>query len=198
MKSLLHTGVLMRIFSYLVLSASFLFSASIFAEGFSSLTTLKHSQQLNLGLAPVYGTLLPDGRVMFFGTTGLDGSPVADGGGFEAALSIPPNMAPFPDTVLLDLENAPLECSTPGVCVFGDESGNTVSVSDILFCSGHTLLDDGKLFTLSGSRFSILQLATGQTITELSGINYSMTYDSTNALWSRVPGILLSEGPGPK
>ena len=188
----------MRIYSYLLFAGSLLFSISVFAAGFSSLTTLKHSLQPNLGLSPVHGTLLPDGRVMFFGTARLDGSPVADDGGFEAALTIPPDLAPFPATVLLDLENAPLECSTPGICVFDDGSGNSASVIDILFCSGHTLLDDGTLFTLSGTRHTNYQLATGQTGTELAGFNYNMTYDTTTDLWSRVPGILVSEGPGPK
>ena len=86
----------MRIYSYLLFAGSLLFSISVFAAGFSSLTTLKHSLQPNLGLSPVHGTLLPDGRVMFFGTARLDGSPVADDGGFEAALTIPPDLAPFP------------------------------------------------------------------------------------------------------
>lgn len=192
----------MRIFSYLLLpvsiSVSLLISASTFAEGFSSLTNLKHSLQPELGLAPVHGTLMPDGRVMFFGTARLDGNPVASDGAFEAALTIPPNLTPFPANVLLDKQNAPLECSIPGVCVFDDGAGNTASVIDILFCSGHTLLDDGTLFTLSGTRYTNYQLTNGQTGTELAGFNYNMTYDSATDIWSRVPGILLSEGPGPK
>jgi len=188
----------MRALYYFVLSTSLIFSTSVFAEGFSSLTTLKHSLQPNLGLAPVHGTLLPDGRVMFFGTTRLDGSTTAGGPPFEAALTIPPNLASLPAILPLDLENAPLECSTPGVCIFNDGAGNIASAIDLLFCSGHTLLDDGTLFTLSGTRHTSYQLATGQTGTEISGFNYNMTYDSKNDLWSRVPGILVSEGPGPK
>ena len=188
----------MRIAHYLLFAAPFLLSTTVFAEGFSSLTTLKDALQPNMGLAPVHGTLLPDGRIMFFGSKRLDGSAKADAGGFEAVLTMPDDLAPLPETVELGLENAPLECATPGVCVFDDGTGNTASAFDLLFCSGHTLLDDGTLFTLSGTRYTIYQLANGDTGTEMSGMNYNMTFDSTNDLWSRLPGTLVSEGAGPK
>jgi len=187
----------MRIISCFLTTLAFFVSVTALAAGFSSPTVLKHSLQQNLGLSPVHATLLPDGRVMFFGTTRLDGSSTS-GDGFEAALTIPPNLMPFPATISLDLENAPLECSTPGVCVFNDGSGITASISDILFCSGHTLLEDGTLFTLSGTRYINYQLASGQTGIEISGMNYNMTYDAMSNIWSRVPGILVSEGSGPK
>ena len=188
----------MRQFSYLFYTALLFLTNIVFAEGFSSLSTLKHSQQADLGLSPVHGTLLPDGRVMFFGTGRRDGNPQASDGPFEAALSIPPDLTPFPETVLLEPENAPLECSEPGACVLNDINGNSFLAFDMLFCSGHTLLDDGTLFTLSGTRYSIFQNAEGQTATEMSGLNYNMTYNAMTDTWNRVPGILLSPGAGPK
>ncbi len=188
----------MRISSLFVFITTWVISASVSAAGFSPLTTIKDRAQTNMGLSPAHATLLPDGRIMFFGLKRQDGSPVAGDGGFEAALTIPANLSPFPATVYLDLENAPLECSTPGVCVFTDEAGNFASVTDILFCSGHTLLEDGTLFTLSGTRYTGYQLANGDTGSEMAGFNYNMTYNSGTGLWNRVPGILLSEGAGPK
>ncbi|WP_455203125.1 galactose oxidase-like domain-containing protein [Kaarinaea lacus] len=32
----------------------------------------------------------------------------------------------------------------------------------------------------------------------MAGLNYNMTYNATTDIWNRVPGILVSEGPGPK
>ncbi|MDH5324702.1 MAG: galactose oxidase early set domain-containing protein [Gammaproteobacteria bacterium] len=182
----------------LVFTTSLFLSSSLPAEGFSTLIQLKHSQQPDLGLSPVHGTLLPDGRIMFFGSAQRDGNTVTTDGPFEAVLSVPPNLAPFPDTVHLDLENAPLECSEPGACVFSDNQGNSAFVFDMLFCSGHTLLDDGRLFTLSGTRFSAYLGADGQTATEMSGLNYNMTFTAATNSWNRVPGYLLSKGSGPK
>ena len=186
----------MRLRRSLAFLTTFLFTASLHAAGFSPLITLKNSQQTNMGLSPVHGSLLPDGRVMFFGVSNPDDSPLANGPGFEAALTIPANLAPFPATVSLAPENAPLECRTPGECSFNDGAGLQIDLFDGLFCSGHTLLEDGTLFTLSGTRFALLNDGDGNTGTVMLGTNYNLTYDAFTDDWNRIPGILLSPGSG--
>lgn len=187
----------MRYFTYLLYSIFLLLPGLVFAEGFSALTTLKNNQQTDLGLAPVHATLLANGNVMFFGIMRRDGNVIAGDGPFEATLTISPGQT-FPGTVFLDLEHAPLDCRDFGSCFFQDGLGNSVNIFDMLFCSGHTLQEDGTLFTLSGTRYSIFQAANGDTGTEMSGLNYNLSYDSKTDLWTRIPGILVSPGQGDK
>src|SRR5262249_29621756 len=89
---------------------------------------------------PVHATLLPDGRVMLFGKAGRKE---------KAAwfLPTPFNQDP-PAEVVLNVDNVPVDVSQGTI---KDSLGRPWFVDETLFCSGHSLMDDGSLFVAGGT-----------------------------------------------
>lgn len=175
-----------------LLFSSFLAASSAFADAFSSVTNLKNAAAPQWGLASVHGTLMPDGTVLFIGTQRSEQSPTS-GPDFVARYSVVPAGVPVPDTQELMLETVPFDCTDN--CVFPGPDG-TWTAADGLFCAGHTLLEDGTFFALSGSRFwsHIPTVPDDPNVGVLVGLDYNLTFNANSNNWTRLPGQLLSPG----
>lgn len=123
--------------------------------------------------APIHASVLPDGRVALMGyskpsllTVG-SGTPVA--GVFTPS---PWSEIPPPDAVIVPRGNNAFD-------VEHYEDARYI-VRDSLFCSGHSLLPDGRLLTVGGTRYLIDKQ---NAITYLLGLPYSILFDGTT--WRR-------------
>ena len=96
-------------------------------------------------VAPVHGTVLPDGRVLFLGGSRLNPASTADGVRFAGIFTPSAIGQPFPAESFVPLDALPLDADPY-------EDAN-VYADDTLFCSGQTLLSDGSVFAAGGSRF---------------------------------------------
>src|SRR5262245_1372287 len=127
---------------------------------------------------PVHATLLPDGRVMLFGKAGRKE---------KAAWFLP---TPFdqdpPAQVVLNVDNVPVDISQQTI---PDSSGRPWFVDETLFCSGHSLMDDGSIFVAGGTLlFSNTDALTRTTTTVLFGMPGAMLYSYPSGTWSRPAG----------
>jgi hypothetical protein len=125
--------------------------------------------------APIHATVLPDGRVALMGYSKPD--PLTVGSGTPVAGVFTPSpwsQIPPPVSVSVPRGNNALD-------VEYYEDGRYV-VRDSLFCSGHSLLPDGRLLTVGGTRYVIDKQSA---ITYLLGLPYSVVFDGT--AWRRGP-----------
>jgi hypothetical protein len=129
-------------------------------------------------LAPVHATLLPDGTVHLIGVAG------------NAGIMTPDQPDADPDITLAPA-TPPVELPAP--VPFGE-----YLVSDSLFCSGHTLLADGDLLTIGGTRGAMHVVpppppGEAPPVTIL-GTSYATRYDAATGTWHRVADPMKGVG----
>lgn len=137
--------------------------------------------------APVHGTLLPDGRVHFFGferaTAGGTSGGIAEVGRRNAFVLTPDALGTTPPAeITVSPLTQPLDLNEQAI---GDWR-----VNDNLVCAGQTLTSDGRIFTAGGTR-SLTNLTTGEL--RVIGLPYATTYDGQ--AWTRVPANMTALGP---
>ena len=125
---------------------------------------------------PVHATLLPDGRVMLFATTGMPA---------RAAWFVPtPIGDPLPATVHLTPEFVPVDINPP-IAYTDPATGNRLYVEETLFCSGHTLTADGGIFVAGGTLlYSLYEAATQTTVNYIYGMP-NVTQRTAAGTWFR-------------
>lgn len=140
-------------------------------------------------LAPIHASLLPDGTVMLKGWTQDDEEPltgVPRRDSFTAildpddysGLSLPPstNLTTYAEPVVYDMTG----------------QGNTI-ILDTLFCSGHVLQHDGKLFVAGGLRKFDWEGIFEEVFTHAiggGGLPYACSWDWTTNTWTRIDGFV--------
>jgi hypothetical protein len=126
---------------------------------------------------PVHATLLPDGRVMLFASTGNHA---------RAAWFVPTpvEQAP-PPFVLLTGDHVPVDVDPP-FSYTDPATGNRFYVEETLFCSGHTLMADGSIFVAGGTLlYSLYEAATETTANWIYGMPNVTRYSFATGTWSR-------------
>jgi hypothetical protein len=134
---------------------------------------------------PVHATLLPDGRIMLFGVAGR----------YEKAAWFQPT--PFdqepPAQVTLTVDNVPVDIDPP--MSFTDASGLQWYIEETLFCSGHSLMDDGSIFVAGGTfLYQVVNPATQASVVVAYGMPNATLYSYPTRTWSRLPGNMLGVG----
>src|SRR5512134_671696 len=116
----------------------------------------------NVLFRPVHGTLLPDGRVMLFATTGVHA---------RAAWFRPtPIGEPLPAVVTLTGERVPVDVDPP-FSYTDPATGNRLYIEETLFCSGHTLDAEGGIFVAGGTLlYQLFEAATQTTANWIYGM----------------------------
>lgn len=135
--------------------------------------------------SPVHATTLPDGRLLLFGLQRNQDPPQATSTGKKAAWLLDPGSP----TDQLPAEITVEEIQEP-VDVHGVQAGEWY-VEEDLYCAGHTLTSDGKVFTTGGNRR--FYRSNGDIFT--FGIEYSTRFDPATDTWTRLPGT--SKGTSP-
>jgi hypothetical protein len=134
---------------------------------------------------PVHATLLPNGRIMLFGKAGMR---------VKAASFAP---TPFdqdpPATVVLDFENVPVDFNQVTVI---DGQGLSWLKDETLFCSGHSLMDDGSLFVAGGTLLFTHLNDDGSHTNVIFGMPNATLYSYPTQTWSRVPGNMPAADAG--
>ena len=125
---------------------------------------------------PVHATLLPDGRVMLFATTGIPA---------RAAWFTPgPIGEELPPLVVLQPDNVPVDVDPP--LDFTDASGLQWHIEETLFCSGHSLTADGSLFSAGGTLlYSITDPSTQTRVNYIYGMPQATLYSYPLRTWFR-------------
>ena len=125
---------------------------------------------------PVHATLLPDGRVMLFATTGVNA---------RAAWFTPgPIGQEAPPIVVLNADNVPVDIDPP--MNFTDAQGRQWHIEETLFCSGHALTADGSLFSAGGTLlYSIFDPASQATVNYIYGMPQATLYSYPMRTWFR-------------
>jgi hypothetical protein len=167
-------------------------------DSFSPVMTLRSATNPAAALSPVHATLLPDGTISLIGVQRIDGTPVATviGPKFAARYGVVSLGTPhyrWPASKALRPEAVPYDCK--GDCLLPG-SGGQWAVDDTLMCSGHTLLADGTMFVVSGTRF-FNWLPDGAAVPAYSyayGTDHNFRYDPATAAWTRVAGRMLAPG----
>ena len=133
--------------------------------------------------APIHATLMPDGRVHFIGFERIIEDPSIPTVERKATFMIDPTPlgAPVPFDHTVTPLVTPLDSNNDFIDPF--------IVDDSLFCSGHTLTADGKLFIAGGTRL-ILDTGTNNLFT--FGLSYSTLFDGTTT--TRVPNDFVGLG----
>jgi len=131
-----------------------------------------------------HATLLPDGSVLCVGfkRNAEDASQATEAHRCVFRFRPPPLGLTVPTEIEVPEHHPPLDAD-PYVSL-------PYYVLDDLFCSGQTLLADGSVLTVGGTRHII------DTVTDASatvGMSYAMRYDG--ASWSREPQDMLAPGP---
>ncbi|MGQ0535395.1 MAG: galactose oxidase-like domain-containing protein [Methanobacteriota archaeon] len=134
---------------------------------------------VDVGLAAIHATMLADGRILMFSglaSHGADGSPF---------LASPPNG----ESRVIDMRERPPVIGTPDPADGG--------ASD-LFCTTHTLLPDGRVVAVGGTRWATVP------DTFVYGTPHVRVYDPATNEWSQAPdmafdrwypsGLLLPDG----
>ncbi len=143
-------------------------------------------------LSPVHATVLPDGNLLLIGlrrkaeeecvSSSLCGHWSC--GGWQGVLSPDLSALNPPHHIQLNVDAPPLDypptwlpCDTnpPPTCHTPD-----LWVTDSLFCGGHTLLADGRVYVTGGTRTVV---ESDPTKNSYIGLPYAMTYDAS-AGWS--------------
>ena len=163
-----------------VLFASFasLAAGQTVTDSWARLVNLKVDDPVSGRIAypPVHATLLPDGRIVLFGKAGMR----VKAASFEPAHF---DQEP-PEEIVLAFEDVPVDINQQN---FTDELGRTWFVDETLFCSGHSLMEDGSLFVAGGTLlFSNLDAGTRTTV--LYGMPNATLYSYPARTWSRPPG----------
>jgi hypothetical protein len=125
--------------------------------------------------APIHAVVMPDGRVCLMGYSKLNPlSEASDHGVAGVFTPTPWNVAP------------PAELQVPrgnnAFDIYPSYFDGRYFVRDSLFCSGHTLLGDGRLLTVGGTRYVN---DTETSILYLLGLHHSLLFDG--ATWTRGP-----------
>jgi hypothetical protein len=130
---------------------------------------------------PVHATLLPDGRVMLFATTGVHA---------RAAWFTPtPLDQEPPPLTLLTPEAVPVDVDPP--LEFTDANGLQWHIEETLFCSGHALTADGSLFSAGGTLlYSITDPSTRTTVNYIYGMPQATLYSYPLRTWFRQQNML--------
>jgi galactose oxidase len=136
--------------------------------------------------APVHGTVLPDGRLLFIGIARDTLDPLVASGRRKCAWVLPPPapFAPLPAEIVIQELVEPMDLNRDPTIVPGS------LVDDDLECTGQSLLADGRLFTAGGTRWTIIP---GMGASSAKGLTYSTIFDGTT--WTRVPQDMLAVGP---
>src|SRR5687767_5186206 len=126
---------------------------------------------------PVHGTLLPDGRVMLFATTGIHA---------RAAWFVPtPIGAPLPTTVQLTPDHVPVDINPP-ISYTDPATGNRLYLEETIFCSGHALTAEGNIFVAGGTLlYQLYEAATQTTVNYIYGMPNVTQYSLATRTWSR-------------
>ena len=126
---------------------------------------------------PVHGTLLPDGRVMLFATTGIHA---------RAAWFVPtPIGAPLPTTVQLTPDHVPVDIHPP-ISYTDPATGNRLYLEETIFCSGHALTAEGNIFVAGGTLlYQLYEAATQTTVNYIYGMPNVTQYSLATRTWSR-------------
>jgi galactose oxidase len=140
---------------------------------------IEFRNQDNWYVAPIHGTLMPDGRILFYGlkapTADLSKNQLRD-----AFIFTPPSgNGPFPTPYWVQDVAQPIEADAMTV--------GSYHVYDTLECSGSTLTADGKLFTVGGTRY--FTDGTSQQFVSALGLKYATEYDGTN--WNRLSNYMV-------
>jgi hypothetical protein len=135
-----------------------------------------HPTNGDVEFRPVHATLLPDGRVMLFATTGVPA---------RAAWFVPtPIGAPLPATVRLTAEFVPVDINTP-ISYTDPATGNRLYIEETIFCSGHTLTAEGGIFVAGGTLlYSLYEAATQTTVNYIYGMP-NVTQRTAAGTWFR-------------
>jgi len=134
--------------------------------------------------APIHATLMPDGRVHFIGFDRMVEDPAVPSVERKATFIITPTPlgAPTPVDHTVTPLVTPLDSNNEFIDPF--------LVDDSLFCSGHTLTADGRLFIAGGTRL-ILDTGTNDLFT--FGLSYSTMFDGVSTT-TRLPNDFLGLG----
>ncbi len=136
--------------------------------------------------APIHGTLLPDGRLLFIGVERDTEDPLLATGRRKGAWVLTPDVAfaPLPSEIVVQELVEPMDIDNDPTLVPGS------LVDDDLECTGQSLLADGRLFTAGGTRWTRL---IGGGATSVIGLSYATLFDG--AAWTRVASEMLAIGP---
>ena len=167
------------------------------ADVFNSVTILNNASAPPGMFSPVHGTLMPDGSVLFIGIERQPGTEVAPvtGPKFTARYQVPAyGSNPWPKTQELTPDATPYVCD--GNCVIPIPEVGSWELQDTLFCAGHTLLDDGRLLTLGGTRYwnFTAENTAYPDFSLVRGLRYGLFYDSELSSWARVRGSYVMPG----
>jgi len=126
---------------------------------------------------PVHATLLPDGRVMLFATTGVHA---------RAAWFRPtPIGEPLPAVVTLNGDEVPVDVDPP-FSYTDPVTGNRLYIEETPFCSGHALTADGDIFVAGGTLlYQLYQASSQTTVNYIYGMPNVTRYSFATGAWSR-------------
>jgi hypothetical protein len=126
---------------------------------------------------PVHATLLPDGRVMLFPTTGVHA---------RAAWFRPtPIGEPLPAVVTLNGDHVPVDVDPP-FSYTDPVTGNRLYIEETPFCSGHTLTADGDIFAAGGTLlYQLFEASSETTVNYIYGMPNVTRYSFATGTWSR-------------
>ncbi len=126
--------------------------------------------------SPVHASLLPDGRVLFYGLDRQE-PPGQLRGSRGGVITPTPLGEELPETIAMVDDQVPVEFDAE---VFGEWT-----IDETPFCSGHTLLADGSVLAVGGTR--IVAHESG-TFAVIEGVDYGMLYGSDG--WERTPRMV--------
>ncbi len=141
---------------------------------------------------PIHATLLPDRRVLLMGIDWPKAAPTSSNIQRRSAFA----MLPPPIGTPLGAELIPTRLDEPLDAT--DWVSGGWQVDDSLFCSGHTLTADGRLFSVGGTRTLISPPSTGADVAPeqeiVTGLSYATSFDGRS--WTRVPNAMQAAGSG--
>lgn len=133
----------------------------------------------------VHSTLMPDGSLLMFGFRWDQWPPVAG----DEALGYSYRLDPTPPQAQLPQSLVPPELSQPVARPLSID-GTSVSGDDLI-CSGHTLLSDGRLLTVGGTRS---RSTDGGVTFAVDGLPTQTVYDGSS--WTRVNTMVAKASAG--
>jgi len=150
-------------------------------DGWSELVTIRTPD--GRYVAPVHATLLPSGEIVFVGYAKTTEGPGGEQTKYAWKIAPTPHGEPVPSELIVDELAVPYDADP--LLVEGP-----ALVQDDLFCAGHTLDAEGRLFTVGGTR-GVLELLTGEVFA--IGLPYATRFDGTT--WERVLEDSVAVGP---
>ncbi len=152
-------------------------------DAWGPLVTLRNPD--GRAVSPIHATLLPNGTVLLLGTTLQDAGPADLDIGSRSSFILDPSA---PDAPSGTMTVAPIE---QPVDLRSVDIGPW-TITDDLFCSGHSLLADGRFFSAGGTRAVEID---GVADPLVVGLSYATVFDAVTSTWSRVPEAMKAPGP---